>query len=360
MIMEFFWYVVLMGILAVYVVLDGYDFGAGIIHLFFAKTEKDKKAITNAIGPFWDANEVWLIAAGGVLLFAFPTLYASSFSGFYLPLMMILWLLIFRAIGLELRGQIHHPMWEVVWDKAFGIASLLLALFFGVALGNVVRGVNLGMVTNGVSTQEAHFFFLPLWNPTFSPKADQLGIIDWFTLFLGVVSVVALMIHGANWIIYKTNSDLNPKLKEVVFKLNFVLLALVIFSLLIWHNIEPQPFHNYIDNPLLWLFPLLCFIGIFGLFKVKSFTHDCAGFLFSSLFLVGGFTSTAASIFPNVLPSTNTVNPSLTIYNVAADDYGLSVGVYWFVIALILVITYFIIQYKVFSGKMDNVGYGEH
>lgn len=199
-----------MGILAVYLVLDGYDFGAGIIHLFFAKTEKDKKAITSAIGPFWDANEVWLIAAGGVLFFAFPTLYASSFSGFYLPLIMILWLLIFRAIGLEMRGQIHHPMWETIWDKAFGIASLLLALFFGIALGNIVRGVNLGMVQNGVSTQEAHFFFLPLWNPTFSPQASELGIIDWFTLFLGIVSVVALTIHGANWIIYKTNSALNP------------------------------------------------------------------------------------------------------------------------------------------------------
>ena len=207
--MEFFWYVVLMGILAVYIVLDGYDFGAGIIHLFFAKTEKDKKAITSAIGPFWDANEVWIIAAGGVLFFAFPTLYASSFSGFYLPLIMILWLLIFRAIGLEMRGQVHHPMWETIWDKAFGIASLLLALFFGIALGNIVRGVNLGMVTNGVSTQEAHYFFLPLWNPTFSPQANELGIIDWFTLFLGIVSVVALTIHGANWIIYKTNSSLN-------------------------------------------------------------------------------------------------------------------------------------------------------
>ncbi|MNF28099.1 Cytochrome bd-II ubiquinol oxidase subunit 2 [compost metagenome] len=358
--MEFFWYVVLMGILAVYIVLDGYDFGAGIVHLFFAKTEKDKKAITSAIGPFWDANEVWIIAAGGVLFFAFPTLYASSFSGFYLPLMMILWLLIFRAIGLEMRGQIHHPMWEVIWDKAFGIASLLLALFFGVALGNVVRGVNLGMVENGVSTQEAHYFFLPLWNPTFSPQADQLGIIDWFTLFLGVVSTVTLTIHGANWIIYKTNSSLNAKLKEVVFRLNFVLFGLVITSLLIWNRIEPEPFHNFNENPLLWVFPLLSFIGIFGLFKVRTFKKDGLGFLFSSMFLVGGFASTTASIFPNVLPSTNKVNPSLTIYNTATAEYGLSVGMSWFFIALALVIAYFVIQYKVFSGKMDDVGYGEH
>jgi len=358
--MELFWYIVLMTMLTIYVILDGYDFGAGIIHLFFAKTEKDKKAITNAIGQYRDDNEVWLIAAGGLLFFAFPTLYASSFSGFYLPLIMILWLLIFRAIGLELRGQVHNKMWETIWDKAFGIASLLLALFFGIALGNIVRGVNLGNVANGVSTQEAHYFFLPLWNSTFSPQTEQLGVIDWFTLLLGVIGVVALTIHGANWIIFKTNSDLNQKLKNVVFKLNFVLLVLVIISLLIWHIIDPQPFHNFIKHPWLWIFPIITFSGLFGLFKVKSFQKHGLGFLFSSLFLFGGLTSTVASIFPKVLPSTNSVNPDLTIYNVAADDYGLSIGVYWFTIAAILVIVYFTIQYKVFKGKMDDIGYGEH
>jgi cytochrome d ubiquinol oxidase subunit II len=358
--MELFWYIVLMTMLTAYVILDGYDFGAGIIHLFFAKTEKDKKAITNAIGPFWDANEVWLIAAGGVLFFAFPTLYASSFSGFYLPLMMILWLLIFRAIGLELRGQIHNPIWEVVWDKAFGVASLLLALFFGVALGNVVRGVNLGNVVDGMSTQEAHYFFLPLWNPTFSPQAEQLGVLDWFTVLLGVVGVVALTIHGANWIVLKTNSSLNERLKIVIFRLNFVLFALVIISLSIWHIIEPNPFHNFIDKPWLWIFPIITFVGLLGLFRVKSFKKEGLGFLFSSMFLFGGLTSTVASIFPKLLPSTNGINPSLTIENVAAHEYGLSIGVYWFALAAVLVIAYLIIQYSVFKGKMDNVGYGEH
>ena len=346
--------------LAIYVVLDGYDFGAGIVHLFFAKKEKDKKAITNAIGPFWDANEVWLIASGGVLFFAFPTLYASSFSGFYLPLIMILWLLIFRAIGLELRGQIHNKLWEAVWDKAFGVASFLLALFFGIAMGNVVRGVNLGMVENGISAHEAHYFFLPLWNPSFSPTAAHLGIIDWFTILLGLVAVVILTIHGANWIIYKTNSDLNNKLRTVIFKLNFVLLALVILSLVVWHVIAPRPFHNFIETPWLWIFPLLTLIGLFGLFLIKTFKKDGTGFIFSSLFILGGFASTAASIFPKLLPSTNSVNPALTIYNVAADEYGLSVGIYWFIIALILLIVYIFIQYRVFKGKMDDIGYGEH
>lgn len=358
--MELFWYIVLMTMLAMYVILDGYDFGAGIVHLFFSKTEKDRKAITSAIGPFWDANEVWLIAAGGILFFAFPTLYASSFSGFYLPLIMILWMLIFRAIGLELREQIDNAMWRVVWDKAFGISSLLLALFFGVALGNVVRGVNLGMVIDGVSTHEAHYFFLPLWNPTFSPQAESLGVLDWFTVMLGVIGVVSLTIHGANWIIFKTNASIKSKLKTVVFRLNFVLLALVIISLLTWEIIEPQPFRNFIDKPWLWVFPILSFTGLFGLFWVRSFQKDYSGFIFSTLFLSGGFAGTAVSIFPQILPSTNSINPSLTIYNVAAHDYGLSVGLYWFVIAVVLVAIYMFIQYKVFKGKIDDIGYGEH
>ncbi|WP_281980580.1 cytochrome d ubiquinol oxidase subunit II [Tenacibaculum mesophilum] len=358
--MELFWYIVLVTMLTIYVILDGYDFGAGIIHLFFAKKEEDKKKVVKAIGPFWDANEVWLIAAGGVLFFAFPTLYASSFSGFYLPLMMVLWLLIFRAIGLELRGQIHNRIWESIWDKAFGIASLLLALFFGVALGNVVRGVNLGNVVDGVSTHETHYFFLPLWNSELSPHSETLGVIDWFTLLLGIIAVVSLTIHGANWVIFKTNASINNQLKKVVFTLSFVLLGLVIISLIAWHVIEPKPFHNFIEHPFLWIFPLLTFVGLFGLFNVKKHKKHITGFLYSSLFLLGGLATTVASIFPKVLPSTNNINPDLTIYNVAANEYGLSVGLNWFFIAAILVVVYFVIQYKVFRGKMDDVDYGEH
>ena len=358
--MELFWYIVLMFMLGMYVILDGYDFGAGIIHLFFAKTEEDKAAITRSIGPFWDANEVWLIASGGVLFFAFPTLYASSFSGFYLPLMMILWLLIFRAIGLELRGQVNNAMWHKIWDKAFGIASLLLALFFGLALGNVVRGVNLGIVENGVSTQEPIYFFVPLWNPEFSPFSEHLGIIDWFTILLGLVAVVALTIHGANWVIFKTNSAINQKLKGIIFKLNIVLCVLIVVSVLVWGTVNENPLKNFFKYPLLFVFPIIGLFGLLNLFRVQKFKKHGVGFLSSSLFLFGAFASTAAALFPVVLPSTNSINPSLTIYNTAADAYGLSVGVYWWVIAFILVIVYVIVQYKVFKGKMDDVPYGHH
>lgn len=346
--------------LGMYVILDGYDFGAGIVHLLFAKTDEERAAIRNAIGPFWDANEVWLIASGGVLFFAFPTLYASAFSGFYLPLMLVLWFLIFRAIGLELRGQIHNRLWERFWEKAFGVASLCLALFFGAALGNVVRGVNLGMVENGVSTQEGHYFFLQLWNPTLDPLAESHGIIDWFTILLGIVSVITLTIHGANWIILKTSSTINSRLKSIIFKLNIVLCVLVILTAALWQYVKPFPLNNLIDHAWLWIFPLIAAVGLIGQFWIHKFTKDGMGFLFSCLFILGSFASTVASLFPNVLPSTNSVNPSLTIYNVAAHEYGLSVGMYWFIIAFILVIIYFIIQFRVFKGKLDDVGYGDH
>lgn len=358
--MELFWYIVLIFMLGMYTILDGYDFGAGIVHLFFTKNEKEKKAVTKSIGPFWDANEVWLIAAGGLLFFAFPTLYASAFSGFYLPLMMVLWLLIFRAIGLELGEQFHNPLWKGFWDKAFGIASLLLPLFFGIALGNVVRGVNLGMVENGISTQEPHYFFLPLWNPTFDPLASQQGVIDWFTLLMGVLAVVTLTIHGANWVILKTATTLNERLRKIIFRLNFVLLALVILSIILWQYVRPVPLHNFKEHLWLWIFPTIAVLGLLGLFRIQHFKKDSTGFLCSTMFIFGSFATSVASLFPNLLPSTNTVNPSLTLYNVASDNYGLNIGVNWFVVAIILVITYFIIQFRVFKGKLDDVDYGEH
>ncbi len=357
--MELFWYIALITMLTIYVILDGYDFGAGIIYLFFAKKEKDKKAIMNAIGPFWDANEVWLVAGGGVLFFTFPKLYAAAFSGFYLPLIMILWLIILRAIGIELRAQIDNKLWHIIWDKTFGVASLLLALFFGIALGNIVRGVNLGGVVDGVSAYEPHYFFLPLWNPSFSPHAETLGVIDWFTLLLGLIGVISLTIHGAGWIIFKTNSDLNARLKRLIFRLNIVLLVLSLFSLLVWGSIVPNPFGNFINHPLLFIFPLLTAVGIAGLFKIQGFKKDWNGFLFSTLFLIGGLVSTVVAIFPKFLPSTNKINPSLTLHNTSAGHYGLSVGMSWFIFGIILVIGYLIFQYRVFSGKLDDIGYSE-
>src|SRR5213593_4009962 len=138
--METIWFVLVALMLIGYVGLDGFDLGAGALHLVAARTGDQRRMVLQAIGPVWDGNEVWLLAAGGTLYFAFPQLYASSFSGFYLPLMMVLWLLMLRAIGIEFRTHMENPVWQGFFDVIFSVASVLLAIFFGAALGNVIRG----------------------------------------------------------------------------------------------------------------------------------------------------------------------------------------------------------------------------
>jgi len=356
--MELFWYIAIAIVLAVFFILDGYDFGTGIIHLFFAKTEKDKEVIAKSAGLFWDSNEVWLVAAGGMLFMAFPTFYASVFSGFYLPLIIVLWLIIFRAIGLEFRSQFKYQMWKDIWDTSFGVSSLLLALFFGIALGNIVRGVNLGSVENGVSLHEGHYFFLPLWDISFSPLSKTPGIIDWFTIIIGLVSVVTLAIHGANWIILKTNSSINNKLKDVIFKLNIVLTVLTLFSLIVWQVVNPKSLDNFIEKPYLIVFPIIYFTGLIGLFYIKKLKKDIYGFTLSTLLILGGITSSLASLFPVILPSINDVNEHLTIYNTSAPEYGLSVALIWGIIGFILLFVYMIIQKRLLGGKIDKMDYG--
>src|SRR5215203_3428968 len=164
--METFWFVAVAFMIAMYVLLDGFDLGAGAIHPFVARNDDERRMIIRAIGPVWDGNEVWLIAAGGTLFFAFPQLYASSFSGFYLPLIMVLWLLMIRGLSIELRSHLKDPLWASFWDAAFFFGSALLVIFFGAALGNVVRGVPVA---------EDGYFFQPLWT-NFSPTNPNHGI----------------------------------------------------------------------------------------------------------------------------------------------------------------------------------------
>ncbi len=352
--MEIYWYLIIAAFLTVFFILDGYDFGVGIIHLFMAKGEKDREVIAKSAGLYWDSNEVWLVAAGGMLFMAFPILYASAFSGFYLPLIIVLWLIIFRAIGLELRNQFDFPIWKDIWDVAFGVSSLLLALFFGIALGNIVRGVNLGGVTNGVSLHEAHYFFLPLWNESFSPTVIDVGVIDWFTIIIGLIAVVVLAMHGAAWIILKTNSSINEKLKNVVLKLDIALIVLTIFSLIVWLYVKPDALDNFFKRPYLILFPIVYFIGVFGLLLSKKIT-DKRRILFTTLVIIGGISSSLASMFPVIIPSTNTINPDLTLYNTAATKYGLSVASVWALIAIVLIIIYAITQKRFMKGKIDDM-----
>src|SRR6266566_1693043 len=192
--MQTLWFILVAFMLTMYVVLDSFDLGAGVIHLVAARSDLERRTIVRAIGPVWDGNEVWLIAAGGTLFFTFPVLYASSFSGFYLPLIMVLWFLMLRGISIELRSHIHDPVWISFWDGVFFVGSALLAIFYGAALGNVIRGVPLDK--NGI-------FFEALWTD-FNPYSSNPGILDWYTILVGLLALAVLTTHGANYIAMKT------------------------------------------------------------------------------------------------------------------------------------------------------------
>src|SRR6185437_3499485 len=187
------WFSLVAVMITAYVVFDGFDLGVGVLHLFIAKSDEERKLVIRTIGPVWDGNEVWLLAGGGTLYFAFPLLYASGFSGFYLPLMIVLWLLILRGIGIELRMHLETPVWQGFFDGCFALSSLLLTIFFGAALGNVIRGVPL---------RKDGYFFLPLW--TNWNVGAQPGVLDWYTVIAGLVALVALTLHGAHYVAMKT------------------------------------------------------------------------------------------------------------------------------------------------------------
>src|SRR5215471_12324947 len=215
--MGFVWFWIVAVMLVAYVVLDGFDLGVGILHLFVARTEEERQLTLRTIGPVWDGNEVWLLAGGGTLYFAFPLLYASAFSGFYLALMIVLWLLIMRGISIELRMQMDISVWRAFFDGLFFLSSLLLAIFYGAALANVIRGVPLG--ADG-------YFFLPLW--TNWRVGPHPGILDWYTVLGGVLALCALALHGAFYLATKTVNGLQQRARAAARFLSMVVLVLTI------------------------------------------------------------------------------------------------------------------------------------
>lgn len=344
--MEIIWFCLVAILIAGYVVLDGFDLGAGAIHLFVARTDAERRQVIRSIGPVWDGNEVWLLAGGGTLYFAFPGLYASSFSGFYLPLMVVLWLLILRGISIELRSHLDTPTWTPFWDVVFCGASGLLAIFFGAALGNVVRGVPL---TSG------EHFFLPLWTD-FSIGPDS-GILDWYTILVGLLAFATLVLHGAQWVALKTDGAVQARAHGIARPVVWAVLALTIVVTLVTFRIQPQVPANLSAHPWGYIFPALAVAGLAGM-VVLTGRDDLKGFLASCAFILGMLTSVAFGLFPYVLPSQ--VNPSagLTIYNTAAAGYGLRIGLIWWIPGMLLALGYSTYVYRSFAGKVRVEGEG--
>jgi cytochrome d ubiquinol oxidase subunit II len=338
--METVWFMIVAFMLVCYVVLDGFDIGAGIVHYFVGRTEDERAATLSAIGPVWDGNEVWLLATGGTLYFAFPALYAAGFSGFYLPLIMVLWLLIVRAAGIELRHQLDNPLWTRFWDFVFSLSSILLAIFFGAALGNVVRGVPL---------DDTGYFFEPLFTDWSTTGAT--GILDWFTVLSGVVAFVALAVHGANYLALKTDGQMNARSRRVVGVGWLVLVLMTIASLAAVLYVRPTILDNYYYLPVGWLIPIGVVASLAGIKYFNMKGDDKKAFLASSVYLAMMLGGAVYGLYPNVLPALDPAY-SLTIHNAKAGTYGLSVGLIWWTIGIIIALAYFTFLFRTFKGKV--------
>jgi cytochrome bd ubiquinol oxidase subunit II len=335
------WFWIVAAMIATYAVLDGFDLGAGAIYLIAAKTNDERRRVLRAIGPVWDGNEVWLIAAGGTLYFAFPQLYASSFSGFYLPLTVVLWLLILRGIGIEFRAHIGTPIWQDFFDVIFSVSSILLAVFFGAALGNVVRGVPL---------DSTGYFFEPLW--TDFKLGPQTGILDWYTVLIGGLALVTLTAHGSYYVALKTGADLGRRARGFALLCWPVQFFLTCISLVATFFIRPEITVNYAKHKIGILIPIAVVASLGVMLWANPKGKEKLAFVASSLYITAMLVGAAFALYPVVLPARDR-QYDLTIYNTAAAIHGLRVGLVWWTFAAVLVVAYFVFVYRMFRGKVE-------
>lgn len=330
------WFVLLAFTLAVYAVLDGFDLGLGSVHLLLGRSREERERLIDSIGPVWNGNEVWLLGAGGSMVVAFPNLYAASFSGFYLALMLVLWLLLLRGLGIEFRHQIHHPMWEDAWDVVFAAASLLLALLFGVALANVLRGVPLD------ARGEFRGTFALLLNP--------------FALLGGVLSVSTLAMHGSCWAALRTEGDLQLRARRfaaVLWLPSAALLAAVVAASFL---VRPDFTTNFTRHPMLLVCPAAALAALVMNGIAVRRRADKRAFVASSAYIAGVLASVAAGLYPVLLPaSAGSAAPGLDIYNAAAPRESLRIALTVYLAGLAIVSVYLVTVYRTWKGKASSV-----
>ena len=339
--MEAVWYLLIALMLVAYVVLDGFDFGAGIVHQFVARTDGERKQVFATIGPVWDGNEVWLIAAGGTTFYAFPQAYATGFSGFYLPLMMVLWLIMFRGLSIEFRSKEEAPLWRSFWDGAFSVSSLLMAGVLGIALGNLIRGV---------PVDGAGWFSGPLFT-NFLPGPHP-GVLDWFTVLVGIFAATTLSMHGALYLVWKAEGPVNERSKDIVRRLLPLVAALMAAVTAATLTVQPVIAHAVATRPIIWILPVLAIAALASVPIQLKKGRELPAFLGSVLYIVFLLGATAASAWPNILISTLNAAYTLTAQKAANEQHTLQTGAIWWTMAIILAIGYFIYLFNSFRGKI--------
>jgi cytochrome bd ubiquinol oxidase subunit II len=330
------WFIVLAALLAGYAVLDGFDLGVGIVHFALGRSTRERGMLIDTIGPVWNGNEVWLLAAGGAMFVAFPHVYAASFSGFYLALMLVLWLLLLRGLGIEFRHQIDNDLWKHAWDVVFSLASGVLAILFGVALANVLRGVPLDQ------TGEFRGTFTLLLNP--------------FAILGGLLSLATLAQHGAAWVALKTEGEVQARARRFAGRLWFMSTALLAAVVVASFAVRPDFTRNFLMRPWLGILPLIAAAAVVLVPMYQARRDDRKAFAAGGVMIASTVASVAAGLFPLLLPaSRGSAHPGLDIYNSAAATGSLRVALGVYLFGMTLIGVYMINIYRIWRGKVQHV-----
>jgi cytochrome d ubiquinol oxidase subunit II len=342
------WYAIAVLSLTAYVVLDGFDFGAGALHLWVARTDAERRQVLGAIGPFWDGNEVWLVVAGGILFVGFPRVLSSGVSGFYFAIFLVLWCLILRGISLEFRSHVSDSVWRQSWDFFFWLASGLLPIFLGAALGNLLRGLPLNA---------EGWFELDLFTD-FSP-GEPVGILDWYTVLVGVFALTALVAHGAAFLGWKTEGPVRDRSRRAGRRFFGAAAALWPVVTIATAKVNTGFFSGLASRPLAWVLAAIGFAGLATAMQGLARGKDRAAFLGSCAFLAGLSMATAVCVYPVMLRSTGDPALSMTAQNGGGDPAGLRTALVWFGIGFPLAVFYFVVVHRLHRGKVAAATEGE-
>ena len=340
------WFCLLGLMLVAYVVLDGFDFGAGILHLFVAKTDAERRAVFAAIGPFWDGNEVWLIAAGGVLFVAFPELLTTAFPAFYLALHLVLWCFALRGVAIEVRSHVSDAMWQAFWDAVFAVASGLLALLFGVAFGNVVRGV---------PVDAARCFTMPFF--THWSTTGQVGLLDYYSLSVGLLAVTLLAAHGAAFLAWRTSGSVRDRCLVLERKLWPAVALLFILISVETRFVRPELIDHLLGRPIAWLAIAVAVFGAAVLVSSRRGLLDGRAFLGSCALIAGVLASAGAALFPVFLRSTLSPSFDLDALHQPRNSIAMKFALGWWPFAFALAVSYFV---NVFRANRARVSAGDY
>lgn len=326
-----FWYLLIMLLFIGFFVLEGFDFGVGMIARFLGKDDQEKKVYMNTIGPFWDANEVWLITAGGAMFAAFPHWYATLFSGFYIPLVFMLLALIVRGVSFEFRGQIEHPTWKHTWDWGLVIGSFLPPVLWGVVLANFMTGMPIG------SDKEMTGGFLQFLHP--------------FALLGGMTMLVLFLVHGLQFISIRTTGELNDRAKNLRNKIAPI--ALILFLAFIATGYFVSDVFTYHGQTFMTL-PVLAFIALLWSLSEQSSAGERARFTLTTVSIILLIGSIFMGMFPRVMISSISDAYSLTVDNASSGTYTLKVMSYFSLALLPFVLGYQIWSFYIFRKRLKK------